>query len=145
MPCYALLCYTVCTCYGTVDTHSLYILDMPIIYITVYIYIHDMHDAHTVRERQRQRQKQTETLLLCTGTYIMHGQVKTWGGPGAELGEFNTPHCIIIHPDLQVRTLSLCLSFCLSVSLSVSLTLCLCLSLSLFLSLSVPVSVSASL
>ena len=27
--------------------------------------------------------------------------VKTWGGPGAELGEFNTPHCIIMHPDLE--------------------------------------------
>ena len=27
--------------------------------------------------------------------------VKTWGGPGAGLGEFNTPHCIILHPDLE--------------------------------------------
>lgn len=27
--------------------------------------------------------------------------VKTWGGAGAGLGEFNTPHCIIIHPDLE--------------------------------------------
>jgi hypothetical protein len=27
--------------------------------------------------------------------------VKTWGGPGTELGQFNTPHCVIIHPDLE--------------------------------------------
>jgi len=27
--------------------------------------------------------------------------ISTWGGPGAALGELNTPHCVIIHPDLK--------------------------------------------